>query len=116
MRRSLIFYRLDNGESPVEIFLDTLDEKIAQKIIAVFKLIEERDLVSSKFLKKLSGTNIWECRITWKSDIFRILGFLDKNNVIILTNGFQKKTQKTPSSEILRAEKYRIEYMRRNQK
>ena len=52
----------------------------------------------------------------WQSDIFRILGVFDKNNVLILTNGFRKKTQKTPSSEIERAEKYKIEYLWRNQK
>jgi len=52
----------------------------------------------------------------WESDIFRFLGFFDKNNVVILTNGFQKKTQKTPLSEIDRAIKYMNDYKRRNKR
>ncbi|TAL31218.1 MAG: type II toxin-antitoxin system RelE/ParE family toxin [Spirochaetes bacterium] len=116
MKRSIIFYRMDDGKCPVEDFIDSLSDKIAQKVIAVFKLIEDADLVSSKFFKKLSGSDLWECRITWKSDIFRFLGFFDKNNIVILTNGFQKKTQKTPLSEIDRAVKYMYEYKRRNKK
>ncbi len=116
MKRNIIFYRFDNGESPVEEFLDTLSDKAAQKVIAFFKLIEDSELVSSRFFKKLTGTNIWECRIMWQSDIYRILGFFDKGDLIVLTNGFQKKTQKTPASEIQRAEKYMEDYKRSNKK
>ena len=116
MKRQVIFYRFDNGESPVEEFLDTLPDKAAQKVIAVFKLIEDSEIVSSRFFKKLSGTNIWECRIMWQSDIYRFLGFFDKGHLVILTNGFHKKTQKTPPLEIKRAEKYMEDYKRRNSK
>lgn len=116
MNRRVIFYRLNNGESPVEEFLDTLSDKAAQKVIAVFKLIEDSEIVSSRFFKKLTGTDIWESRIMWQSDIYRILGFFDKRNLVVLTNGFQKKTQKTPASEIKRAEKYMEDYIRRNSK
>ena len=52
----------------------------------------------------------------WQSDIYRILGFFDKGDLIVLTNGFQKKTQKTPASEIQRAEKYMEDYKRSNKK
>jgi len=114
MTRKIVFYRLENGESPVEEFLDTLPDKAAQKVIAVFKVIEENLIVSTRFFKKLTGTEIWECRIMWQSDIYRILGFFEKNNFIILTNGFHKKTQKTPASEIKRAEEYMKDYKRRN--
>jgi len=106
MKRTIIFYRLNNNSCPVEDFLDSLDHKTAQKILAVFKYVEELDIVPSKFFKKLSGTEIWECRIMWKSDIYRILGFYDNNNFIVLTNGFQKKTQKTSSGEIEKAIRY----------
>ena len=51
MKRNIIFYRFDNGESPVEEFLDTLSDKAAQKVIAVFKLIADSELVSSGFFK-----------------------------------------------------------------
>jgi len=113
--RPIKFYRLESGASPVEDFIDKLSDKAAQKVLAVFKIIENQDLVSSKFFKKLSGTDIWECRIMWESNIFRFLAFFEKNNVVILTHGFQKKTQKTPSSEIDRAVKYMNDYKRRNE-
>ena len=68
MKRRIIFYRFEDGISPLEEFLDILTDKAAQKVIAVFKLIEDTDLVSTRFFKKLTGTNIWECRIMWQSD------------------------------------------------
>ena len=113
MKRRIIFYRFEDGISPLEEFLDILTDKAAQKVIAVFKLIEDTDLVSTRFFKKLTGTNIWECRIMWQSDIYRILGFFDKGDLVILTNGFNKKTRKTPAAEIKRAEKYMMDYKRR---
>lgn len=116
MSRIIVFYRNERNQCPVEEFLDSLNDKIAMKIMAVFKLIENVDIVSSKFFKKLTDTDIWECRIMWKSDIFRVLCFFEKNNIVILTNGFQKKTQKTPENEILKAVKYMNDYKRRNQK
>ncbi len=51
----------------------------------------------------------------WESNIFRFLAFFEKNNVVILTHGFQKKTQKTPPSEIDRAIKYMNDYKRRKE-
>jgi len=92
---------------------DNLSDKAAQKVIAVLKLIETADIVSSKFFKKLTRSEIWECRIMWGSNIYRFLCFMERNNIIILTHAFQKKTQKTPLSEISRAEKYMKEYKRR---
>lgn len=111
--RSIKFFRSETGVSPVEDFLNKLSDKTAKKVLAVFKIIENKELISSRFFKKLTGTDLWECRIMWESNIYRFLAFLDKNN-IILTHGFQKKTQKTPSAEIKRAVKYMNEYRRRN--
>ena len=91
MKRRIIFYRFEDGSSPVEEFIDSLPDKGAQKVIAVLKLIENVEIVSTRFFKKLTGANIWECRIMWQSDIYRILGFFDKNDLVILTNGFIKK-------------------------
>jgi len=65
-------------------------------------------------LQKLVGTeDIWEVRIEFGGDIFRLLGFFDKGNLVVLTNGFTKKTQKTPSKEIALAEKRKKEYLSR---
>lgn len=78
----------------MEEFLDTLSDKAAQKVIAVFKLIEDAEIVSSRFFKKLTGTNIWECRIMWQSDLYRILGFLIKGIWLFLQTGFKRKHKK----------------------
>ncbi|MDQ3131032.1 MAG: type II toxin-antitoxin system RelE/ParE family toxin [Acidobacteriota bacterium] len=64
-----------------------------------------------QYFKKLGGTNdIWEVRVDFGSDAFRLLGFFDKSNLVILTNGFAKKTQKTPASEISLAEQRKKDY------
>ncbi len=65
--------------------------------------------------KKLTNTDdIWGIRVQIGSNIFRFLGFFDKGNFIVLTNGFQKKTQKTPKSEMLLSEQRKQDYLARN--
>ncbi len=116
MRRKIIFYRKEDSTAPVEVFLDSLKEKVVQKILAVLKLIEELDVIPDKFFKKLKDTNIWECRIKWESNIYRIFSFYQKKNKVVLTHGIIKKSQKTPKKEIERAEKYRLDYIEREMK
>ena len=63
------------------------------------------------YLKHIEGTNgLFEIKVQQESDIFRIFCFFDENKLIVLANGFQKKTQKTPKSEIVRALKIKKEY------
>ena len=113
MVRTITFYRTDRDGCPVEAFLDSLDSKTAQKVAWVLKLIEELDIVPKQYFQKLPGTDdIWECRIQMGPMIYRILAFFDNGN-IILTHGFIKKTQKTPRSEIERAERYKADYIAR---
>jgi len=57
-----------------------------------------------------NSTGLFEIRVECGSDIFRVFSFFDKGNLIILVNGFQKKTQKTPKNEIEMAEKLKNEY------
>ena len=110
--REVIFYKLPNGTCPVEEFLDSLNGKQADKVTWVLSLVEDLQLVPKPYFKKLVGTNdIWEVRIEFGSDIFRLLGFFDKGNLVILTNGFVKKTQKTPLNEITLAEQRKKEYL-----
>ncbi len=112
--KKIVFYETENGQIPVKEFLDNLSEKVVQKITWVLKLISEVDFVPKNYLKKLVSTNeIWECRIIFSGNIYRILCFFHTGNLIVLTNGFQKKTQKTPKEEILMAEKYMKDYLRR---
>lgn len=112
--REVIFYKLPNGDCPIKDFLDSLTGKRANKITWVLSLVEDLQLVPKPYFKKLVGTDdLWEVRVEFGSDIFRLLGFFDKDNLVVLTNGFTKKTQKTPSNEILLAEKRKKEFLSR---
>lgn len=84
------------------------------KITWVLKLIRETQNISTKYFKKLVNTDdIWEVRVRVGNNIFRLLGFIQGNELIILTNSFQKKTQKTPKKEIKLAEKRKKDYLSR---
>ncbi|MCF8241308.1 MAG: type II toxin-antitoxin system RelE/ParE family toxin [Melioribacteraceae bacterium] len=108
------FYQSESGKYPVIEFLDSLNGKQAQKITWVFELFEEMSVVPRQYFKKLKNTDdIWEIRIIFSGDIFRILGFFERNNNFILTNGFIKKSQKTPQSEIKLAEERKRNYYER---
>jgi len=86
-------------------------EKVKAKIIWTLELIEELERVPETYLKHLENTNgLYEIRIQQGSDIFRIFCFFNEGQLIIFTNGFQKKTQKTPKNEIEKAIKIKTEY------
>ena len=92
-------------------FYQELDEKVKQKIKYVLELIKQVEQVPEKFLKHLTGTDgLYEIRIEYQSNIYRIFCCFDKGNLVILFNGFQKKTQKTPNNELEKAEKLKKEY------
>ncbi|GAK59396.1 hypothetical protein U27_06380 [Candidatus Vecturithrix granuli] len=112
--RKINFYRDRLGYCPVEEFLDRLNAKQAQKVAWVLRLIEEQEIIPSTYLKKLVNTDeIWEVRVQFGNDIFRLLGFFEDRNLIILAHAFQKKSQKTPKNDIHIAEIRRQEYLRR---
>tara|TARA_A100001037_G_scaffold216134_1_gene194039 strand:- start:89 stop:451 length:363 start_codon:yes stop_codon:yes gene_type:complete len=116
MARSVEFYQTEQGSYPLREFLDSLNGKDAQKILWVFRLIERVDRVPSKYLKKLVGSdNIWECRIPTSSGTYRIFSFFFQGDRLVVTHGYSKKTQKTDPREIRRAERYRLDYLRRHQ-
>ncbi len=105
---------LPSGKYPVDDYLDSLTDAQVTKITWVFKLIRELDQVPTEYFKKLVNTdNIWEVRADVGRNTFRILGFLHCQNLIILTNSFQKKSQKTSSNEISLAEKRKKDYLSR---
>jgi len=111
--RKVNFYKNSSGKSPVEEFLDSLSGKQVQKITWVLNIIEEQNIVPKQYFKKLVNTDdIWEVRIILSSNIFRLLSFFDGNNLVILTNGFVKKTQKTPQKEIKLAEQRKKDYLK----
>ena len=109
--RTINFYRTRSGRCPVEEFLDALTSKQAQKVAWVLQLIEELEVVPTQYFKKLVNTeDIWEVRIQQGGNIFRLLGFFDGATLIILTQGFAKKSQKTPLDEIRLAESRKRDY------
>jgi phage-related protein len=83
--------------------------KVKDKIIWTFELIEEIDRVPETYLKYIED-GLFEIRVQLASDIFRIFCFFDKEKLIVLANGFQKKTQKTLKKEIEKALKIKKEY------
>ena len=112
--RKIIFYKTKSGDCPVEKFLDTLSGKQAKKVTWVLQIIETMGIVPVQYFKKLDGTEeIWEVRVDFGGDTFRLLGFFDGGNLVVLTNGFAKKTQKIPASEINLAEQRKTDYQNR---
>jgi phage-related protein len=112
--RRIDFYKTVTGVSPVEEFLDTLSDAQTKKILWVMKLVRELNPVPSQYLTKLVNTDdIWEVRVQVGGNIFRLLGFIEGYRLVILTNGFQKKTKKTPLHEIKLAESRKREHQGR---
>ena len=115
--RKIKFYRFETGKSPVEEYFDSLTNKQFEKVAFVLDIIEQLDIVPRKFFKKLQRTDdIWEVRVQQGNNIFRILGFLDGKNLVILSHGFAKKSQKIPQKEIATAEKRKQDYYNRKAK
>ena len=111
--RKIKFYRLETGKCPVEEFFDSLTNKQFEKISFVLDLIEQINIVPSKYFKKLKGTdNIWEIRVQQGNNIFRILGFFDGKELVVLNHAFTKKSQKIPQKEIAIAEKRKRNYFK----
>jgi len=92
-------------------FYETLKPDVKKKFNWTLQLIATLEKVPEKYFKHITGSSgIFEIRVEAGSDIFRVFSFFDKGQLIILLNGFQKKTQKTPRSEIMLAEKLKKQY------
>jgi len=117
MGKTVTFYRTEKGKCPIQEFLDSLPGKVAQKVLWVISLLEDLEIVPSAYFKKLSGTEeIWECRIQYGSNTYRIFCFFAGHSVVVLTHGLEKKSMKTPRKEIERAESYRRDYLNRRKR
>src|SRR4030042_2382580 len=92
-------------------FFETLDNEVKKKFNWTLKLIATVDKVPGKFFKHIeNSTGLFEIRVEVGSNIFRVFCFFDKNQFVILINGFKKKSQKTPGKEIELAEKLKKQY------
>jgi phage-related protein len=106
--RDIIFFGDD-----VIAFYKSQDEKVQLKIEYVLDLVRYEKLVPLKFFKKLESTNgIYEVRVITSQKSIRILCFQDEGTLVVLTNAFVKKTQKTPRNEIKLAEKLKAKYLK----
>ena len=110
MFREIIFYE----NYFIEFYLQQ-DEKVKEKIKYVLELIKQVEKVPEKILKHIAATNgLYEIRIEYQSNIYRIFCCFDKGKLVVLFNWFQKKTQKTPSKEIIKAQNLMKEYFNKN--
>ena len=92
-------------------FFETLKPEVKKKFNWTLQLIATIERVPEKYFKHITNsTGIYEVRVEVGSDIYRVFSFFDKGNLVILVNGFQKKTQKTPKKEIELAEKLKKKY------
>ena len=109
MRRNIIFY----GNYFLKDFYNQQSKDVQEKVDFILDLISNVEKVPSKFLKYLEDTNcLYEIRVKVKNNIFRIFCFFDGGNLIVLINGFQKKTEKTPKNELNLAEKLKNNYFK----
>lgn len=109
------FYETRDGKSPVTDFLDALDEKMAAKMVGLMELLEEKGTSLRPPYSEHLEDGIFELRCKQGSNITRALYFFYIGRKIIITNGFKKKTQKTPSSEIKLAKKRRIDWIKNHE-
>ena len=111
---SIEFYRRPNGSIPVRAFLDQLPVKHRVKALDGLALLEEFGNALREPYSKSVGGGLFELRVKFSSDITRFFYFFFDGRRIILTNGFMKKSMKTPASELALARKYKEDYERRN--
>lgn len=112
MNRKIIFH----GEHFIN-FYKKLDITIKSKIQYVFELIKQVERVPLKFLSKMNDFDgLYEIRVEYQSDIYRIFCCFDEGRLVVLFNGFQEKTEKTPKKEIEKAIRLKKEYFEQKNK
>lgn len=109
----VVLYEKANGECPVEEFITSLDMKMQAKMIGLLELLEEKGNQLREPYSKSIDDGIFELRCKVGNNITRILYFFYYEGKIILTNGFLKKTQKTPTEEIKLAKERRLDFKER---
>ena len=114
MNRFIVeFYQTEQGEEPAKEFLLQLNRRMRAKMMHVIALLQDNGNELREPYSKHLSEGIFELRAQIGSDTTRVLYFFYVDRRIILTNGFIKKTQKTPKREITRAKQYRTDYLNR---
>ncbi|MGM0621245.1 MAG: type II toxin-antitoxin system RelE/ParE family toxin [Bacteroidota bacterium] len=108
MSRQIIFH----GEYFIDFYKE-LDIGIKSKFKYVFELIRQVEMVPKKFLAPMTGyEGLFEIRVEYQSNIYRVFCCFDEGKLVVLFNGFQKKTQKTPKKEIEKAMRLKEDYFK----
>ncbi len=107
------FYKTDAGEKPLSAFIKSLDLKTKAKVVANLSLLEEYGNMAHEPLSKYLGDGLFELRTKTEKAFVRLLYFFDEEKIIVATNGFIKKANRTPKSEIDLAKKRREDYFSR---
>ena len=106
--REIIFYKDYFND-----FFDPLPQNVKAKIDEVLFMFTIIERIPTKFFKNVEGIKgLFEIRIEYESNIYRIFCCFDKGSLVVLFNGFQKKTQKTPANQLEKAKKIMQEYFR----
>ena len=113
---TVVAYEKENGEAPVEVFLNSLDLKMRAKMFGMIGLLQEKGNQLREPYSKNLDEGIFELRCKVGSNITRVLYFFYYEGQIVLTNGFVKKIQKTPKDEIKLAKERRADYIERMNK
>lgn len=113
MSYAVEYFERPDGSRPAEEFILEQDFKMQAKLFMALEFLEERGPMLREPFSKPLGEGVFEIRAKQGSDISRVLYFFVVGKKVILTNGFVKKTQKTPAREIEKAKKYRAEYLNR---
>lgn len=98
-KRTIIFY-----QDYFSNFYLKQRQKVKDKILWTFRIIETQEIIPHEYFRFIENSDgLYEIRISQGNDIFRIFCYFDRGNLIVLANGFQKKSQKTPRTEIQKA-------------
>lgn len=107
--REIVFF-----ESYFEEFFNPLNEKVKRKIDEVLFMVSSVERVPKKFFEKIEGIKgLYEIRVEFQGNIYRIFCCFDRGKLVVLFNGFQKKSQKTPKKEIEKAVRILNEYLQK---
>lgn len=105
-QRQLVFFK-----NYFKDFFEPLSDKLKGKIDQVLFMVRIAERIPKKFFQHMTGTDgLFEIRIEYQSNIYRIFCCFDEGNLVVLFNGFQKKSQKTPKKEIDKALRIKDEY------
>ena len=111
----VVFYEKSDGTKPAEEFIDSLDEKMQLKMFYTIDILEKYGVQLREPYSKPLGEGIFELRARIGTNISRVLYFFILGNKAVITNGFIKKTPRTPPNEINRAKLYRADYLSREE-